>query len=96
MIPGYEAKIYDSLEHAWQCYTTALNDFCSEHNVPLRRYTGKVQRAIDTAKADLAYGAHMILASFRVSAQHVHPLFRKEIQRIMTPVFEETYAIKGS
>lgn len=74
---------------------TALNNFCIEHNVPLRRHAGKVQRAIESAKADLGIRAEVILMSFRISAQNVHRLFRKEIQRIMTPVFEQAYAIKG-
>lgn len=96
IVPSYEIKIQESLEHVWQRYTIALNNFCGEHNLSHLRDTGKVQQAIENAEAHMGYGAHLTLANFRIGAQSVHPLFRQEIQRIMTPVFEEAYAMRGT
>lgn len=95
VVPSYEAKIQESLEHVWQRYMMALNNFCVEHNVAHLKVSGKVQQAIENAEAHLGYAAHMTLKSFRVGAQIVHPLFRHKIQEMLTPVFEEAYSIKG-
>lgn len=79
----------------WQRYMMALNNFCGEHNAAHLKVSGKVQQAIENAEAHLGYAAHMTLKRFRAGAQIVHPLFRHKIQKILTPVFEEAYSIKG-
>ncbi|KAK7716332.1 hypothetical protein SLS64_003486 [Diaporthe eres] len=95
VVPGYEIKIQKSLEHVWQRYLTALNEFCEEHNALRPRSNGKVQQAIEDAEEDLVHDAHRVLKDLRDGAQEVHPLFREEIQKILEPIFQKAYAIKG-
>ncbi|KAL2287019.1 hypothetical protein FJTKL_06044 [Diaporthe vaccinii] len=95
VVPGFEIKIQKSLEHVWQRYLTGLNDFCDEHNALRPRSNGKVQRAIEDAEEDLVYNAHRVLKELQDGAQEVHPLFREETQKILGPIFQKAYAIKG-
>lgn len=74
----------------------ALNSFCAEQNASHLQSTGKVQQAIEHAEAQLGLDAHKTLRRLKLGAQHVHPIFRKAIQRIMEPVFQQAYAIKGT
>lgn len=84
------------MEHVWQRYMAALNSFCAEQNASHLQYTGKLQDAIENAEAWLLLDAHMTLTNLKTGAQAVHPIFREEIQRIMEPVFQQAYAIKGT
>lgn len=74
----------------------ALNSFCAEQDASHLQATGKVQQAIETAEARLGFDAHTTLRKLRDGAQDVHPIFREEIQRIMEPIFQQAYAIKGA
>lgn len=79
----------------WQRYKTALHEFCDVYISSQLRSRGKVQRVIDDAEENLVNKAHEILEKLQIGAQDVHPFFRKEIQRILGPIFQKAYAIKG-
>lgn len=94
-VPGFEVKLHKLLEHEWEQFRTALNDFCANHNAAHLRDTGKVQQVTENAEAHLGSRVHKVRKKLQNGAQDVHPRFRAEIQRRMTPAFEQAYSIKG-
>lgn len=74
----------------------ALHDFCGEHDASRLRSSGQVQRAIEDAEENLIQKAQKVLEKLGDGARDVHPIFRDEIQRILRPVFQEAFAIKGT
>ncbi|POS71353.1 hypothetical protein DHEL01_v210255 [Diaporthe helianthi] len=93
VVPGFEVKIQELLEHEWQRYMTSLNNFCAENNAS--HLTAKVQQIIESAEEYLGIRAHKVLLDLRNGAQEIHPLFRQELQLLMVPTFESAYSIRG-
>ncbi|KAJ0108184.1 hypothetical protein J7T55_000149 [Diaporthe amygdali] len=96
IVPSYENKIQDSLEHVWRRYMMALDGFCNKPETAQARFIGKVREAIENAETHLGHNIYQSLAHLESGARDVHPLFQQEIQRIMKPVFQEAYETRGA